>query len=441
MFTVKPLKNVKKTVYVPADKSISHRAVMLSSLCKSRTVINPFLLSDDTRATIESIKKLGAKIKIRRDGSIIVKGTGLHFPKRKKVNLYAAESGTTMRILTGLLCGQKFSVCFTAAPSLRRRPMGRIVLPLSKMNADISGVSKGSNIYPPLSIAPSKRIKGGNFKLMIASAQVKSALMLASLYADSKTTITEPFQSRDHTERMLKLFNAKLTKKGRTVVSYPVKSLSSPGKLFIPSDFSSAAFFVVLGLILKGSELTIKNVNINPTRCGLLKVLKRMGADIKVLNKTSCYEPYADLRVKTSQLKSTEVSSGEIPLMIDEIPILCVAAAFARGKTIIKGVKELKVKETDRLNSMIYNLRKAGVNINAKKYRVGNKKTWDWQISVGGGKKHRSAKFKSFGDHRTAMSLIVFAMASDEGARLDDIKCINKSFPEFTSIIHSLRDR
>lgn len=435
MFTVKPLTGVQKDILIPADKSISHRAVMISSICRSETEIKPFLRSEDTLATLGCIKKLGVKVRLNRD-KLVIKGSGLYFPGKKKVTLYAHESGTTIRILSGLLCAQKFPCEFTAAPSLNLRPMGRIVRPLREMNADIKGVAKGDNIYPPLYINPSSMIQGGSFKLDIASAQVKSAIIFAALYARGKTVISQPYMSRDHTERMLGLFQAKIEKKGRTIIAYPVKQLISPGELFIPSDFSSAAYFIVLGLILKNSEFIIRDVNLNPTRCGLIAVLKRMGANLKIVNKKSAYEPYGDIIIKSSQLYSTKVLPQEIPLMIDEIPLLCVAAAFARGKTVISGVKELKVKETDRIESMIFNFKKAGVDIFAQE--INEQNMVDWQIVINGAKTYRSCEFKSFGDHRTAMSMIVFSAAYGESSILDDVQCINKSFPEFLSRFKSL---
>ncbi|MCK9573196.1 MAG: 3-phosphoshikimate 1-carboxyvinyltransferase [Candidatus Omnitrophica bacterium] len=440
MYTIKPLSSVKKQITVPPDKSISHRAVILSSLCSGKTTIKPFIESDDILTTLNCMKKLGVGAKLTKK-SLTISGTGMYFkPKLKKipVSLYAAESGTTMRILSGLLCSQKFTTIFEAAPSLSKRPMERVVAPLKEMGAIISGVSKESaasgkkDIYPPLRIEPAKKIISNEFMLEVASAQIKSAIMLAALYAKGKTIITEPYRSRDHTERMLKLFGANIIVKDTTVTCQPVKHLVSPGNLLIPGDFSSAAFFIVLGLILRNSRLIIKDVNINPTRCGLLNVLKRMGANIKITNEKNTYEPYADIIVESSQLKAAIVEPDEVPSMIDEIPVLCVASSFAEGKTQIKGVKELRVKETDRVRSMIVNLSKAGVDIYEESY--GN----DLKIVIAGKRKHKACNFESFHDHRTAMSMIIFAMALEDGSRIDDTFCINKSFPEFISLVKSL---
>jgi len=441
MYKIKPLSNIKKEITVPPDKSISHRAVILSSLCKGKTIISPFIESNDTLATLNCIKTLGVEVELKKK-TLTVTGCGMYFkPKTKKipVSLFADESGTTIRILSGLLACQKFATIFEAAPTLSRRPMKRLIEPLRQMGAVISGSSKEDiisgkeEIYPPLYIEPAKRIKANAFKLEIASAQVKSAIMLASLYAKGQTTITEPYKSRDHTERMLKLFGVDVTAKDSAVICKPAKQLKSPKKLFIPGDFSSAAFFIVLGLILKKSSLVIKDVNINPTRSGLLNVLKRMGADIKIRNNKNAYEPYADIVVKSSHLKATVVEPHEVPSMIDEIPILCVASSFAEGETEIKGVKELKVKETDRVRSIMVNLARAGVDIYEESY--GN----DLKLVIRGSSKHKHGNFESFHDHRTAMSMIVFAAALTSESKIDDTICIDKSFPEFISLMESLR--
>ena len=434
-YEIKPLQALKKEIQVPPDKSISHRAVMLSAIGKGKVAIKPFLRSDDTLATLHCISRLGVHTYLK-DDELVVEGAGLQFPCNSAIQLFAQDSGTTMRILSGLLCGQKFPSMFVASPSLERRPMKRIIAPLRFMGANIEGKRKGSNEYPPLTIIPVKKLTGIKYNLPVASAQVKSAIMLAALYAEKPTSITEPHQSRDHTERMLKLFKAKLQKKGKAIICQPTKGLTPPKKLFIPGDFSSAAFFIVLGLILKKSQIHIKNVNINPTRCGLFKVLKKMGANIRIMNKKGGYEPYADIIVKSSNLKATTVLEKDIPLMIDEIPILCVAASFAKGNTVIKGVEELAVKETDRVRSMMINLGVAGVKVKTSRYKKGSKS--HIMLSVEGRKQFKSVDFKSFNDHRTAMSMIIFAIAAQKASTLDDIACINKSFPEFISLINSL---
>ena len=438
MYKIKPIAHIKKKIVMPPDKSISHRAIILSSLCEGKTRIEPFSESEDNKATLECMKKLGVTAELSGD-TLIITGTGMYLkPKETPVVLSAGESGTTIRILSGLLSCQKFPITFEAAPSLMKRPMGRVVLPLQQMGARINGtVGKEKNsheekLYPPLHIKPAVEITGAKFQLNVASAQVKSALMLAGLYAKGQTVIKEPNKSRDHTERMLKLFRAGVKVKGKIVTCKPIKKLVSPKKLVIPGDFSSAAFFIVLGLITKKSKIVIKNVNINPTRCGLLQVLKRMGGKIKIKNKKNSYEPYADIVVMSSELKATEVKPEEIPSMIDEVPILCVAAAFAKGRTEIRGVKELRIKETDRVWSMVHNLSIAGVDIYNARYKD------DEEIVINGGKTYRAYSFESFFDHRIAMSMIIFSMALHRESDIDETDCINKSFPQFISLVKSL---
>jgi len=435
MYKIKPLSGIKKEITVPADKSISHRAVIISSLTKAKTKISPFLFSRDTLATVSCLRRLGVDIKLFKD-SVLVEGAGPYFPKTGKIRLSARESGTTMRILSGLLAGQKFPVIFSADLSLRKRPMKRITAPLREMGADIKGVIIANEEYPPLSINPASGIKAVNYRLPVPSAQVKSCLFLASLYAKGESKIIESVYSRDHTERMLSLFKAGVKIRGKAILISPAR-LRSPKNIFIPSDFSSAAFFIALGLTIKDSEILIKDVNINPTRCGLLLVLKRMRADIRVINKKGGYEPYADIIIKSSSLLATQVKEREIPLMIDEIPILCSIASFAKGTTVIWGLRELKVKETDRVTSMVYNLKSAGVKISAERYFKKGKE--DWCLIIIGRKKFKRAHFKSFSDHRTTMSMVVFGMASRNTCTIDDIKCINKSFPGFIPLISSLR--
>jgi len=436
MYRIKYLGNLTKEINVPPDKSISHRAAIISSLCKGKTLIKPFLHSEDTLATVDCLEKLGVKTS-EKDNSFTVDGAGMYFPGSEKVDLYARESGTTMRILSGALVAQKFPIEFRAAESLNKRPMDRIVNPLSQMGAAIEGKKQSNSllntetiISPPLSISPSPAgIKGGEFHLKIASAQVKSAIMLASLYADSETIIREPYKSRDHTERMLKLFGADIEVDGKEIICKPTKKLISPKELYIPSDFSSAAFFIVLGLILENTELTLKNVNVNPSRCGLLKVLKEMGANIEITNEKDGYEPYADITVKSSYLRGAVVEPDEVPSMIDEIPALCVAASFSTGRTLIQGISELKVKETNRIDSISKNLTTAGVKVEVDS---------DDEMMIEGTREHKPSHFMSFGDHRTAMSAIVLGAAIGNNCTIDDTQSIKKSFPQFISLFESL---
>jgi 3-phosphoshikimate 1-carboxyvinyltransferase len=441
MYKIRQLKSLNREIVIPADKSISHRALILSSIVKGQTQIKPFLHSNDTFATLDCIKQLGVKTELQGDGSLIVEAQGRYLnPKMRRVVLEARESGTTMRMLAGLLCAQRFPVLFSGSVPLNNRPMERIVRPLKDMGANIDGQRRNNDIYPPLEINPvNTMLSAINYKMPIASAQVKSAILLASLYAKGITSIEEPFKSRDHTEHMLKCFGADIKIESSKVSLNPKAELKSPKEIFIPSDFSSAAFFIVLGLILKGSQITVRNVNINPTRAMLLDILKRMGADIEIINKNEDLEPYADIIVRSSSLKSTVVSLQEVPAMIDEIQILCVAAAFAKGQTTISGVEELRVKETDRIESIIANLRAAGVGISSDDAPCSDTSHRKIQIlRVEGASSFKKAEFKSQGDHRTAMSAIILGAAMDCDSFIDDIKCINKSFPEFTEIISGL---
>lgn len=436
MYIIKPRERICKAVIVPADKSISHRAILVAALAKGTSVICPFLTSDDTEATLECLKKLGVRI-AKKASRVIVQGRGLFFSKKNSVSLFARQSGTTLRLLSGILCGQKFASRIDAHRSLRRRPMKRILVPLGLMGADIRGVKGPSGeAHPPLTIRPVSQLREIEYVLPVASAQVKSAIVFASLFSRGVTKIVEPQVTRDHTERMLTLFGAKITRRGTQILTRRA-NLSAPKKnIFIPSDFSSAAFFIVLGLIAKRSQITIKNVSINPTRCYLLEVLKRMGARITISAKNRYFEPYADIVVSSSSLRHVTVTEDEVPLMIDEIPILCVAASYAEGKSVIRGVGELKVKETDRIVSMVENLKRAGVRIRVSQYRHGGAR--EWRLEINGATKFKKGVFRSFGDHRTAMSMIVFGLASDTVYGIDDVGCIDKSFPEFIDTIEAL---
>ncbi len=439
MYTIEPAKKIKAKITLPPDKSISHRAMLFSSLSPRKTKIHPFLASNDIQATLDCVKKLGIRHyqdKFSKE-TIYLQGKGLYFPNNQNADLFAGDSGTTIRILSGLLVGQKFSSTFRAGSYLEKRPMGRVVYPLAEMGANIDGrkinKQKKEEIYPPLKIEPVSELIGRSYKLNIASAQVKSALLLAALYAQGETIVEELYQSRDHTERMLKSFGANIKIDKKTITLKPGVQLNLPEEIFIPADFSAAAFFIVLGLILKNSQITIKDVNLNPTRCGLLRVLQRMNANITIKNQNNELEPYGDIIVKSSELKATKVEVPEIPVMIDEVPILCVAASFASGQTQIKGLDELRVKETDRVNSMLSNLSRSGVDIVDKDNHQNG-----CQITIRGSAKYNGADFNSFGDHRTAMSLAIFALAAEGKSKIDDIKCIDKSFPGFIKIVEEI---
>ncbi len=429
-----------KEICVPGDKSISHRAVMISSLTRGKTLITNFLDSEDTFTTLKALRMLGVNIRyFPKQAEVLVKARGKYLkPDSKIVVLYMKESGTTIRLISGILAAQRFKSRLLVAPSLRKRPMRRIIDPLRLMGADVRGKARDNNEYPPLNISPVKGIKPIEYKLPVASAQVKSCVLFAGLYAKGKTVVFETGKSRNHTELMLKAFGASIEVK-RQKIFLNTSKLKTPGKIFVPSDFSSAAFFIVLGVLLKKSRIRIKNVSVNSTRTGLLTVLRKMGANIRLANiNKSNAEPYADIIVKSSSLNSVTVREDQIPQMIDEIPLLFVAASFAKGKTTIYGLKELKVKETDRINSIKYNLKKMGVDFKVDTYKnkQGQK---DYKVSITGCKKFKKAKIKSFSDHRTAMSMIIANLALERPANIDNIKCVSKSFPEFVNIIKDLQ--
>ena len=435
MVKITSFSRIRSEINIPADKSISHRAIFISSVAKGKTIIRNFLKSNDTYASLECMKNLGVNIKKTSANEFIVVSKGKYFPRKNKVLLNAGQSGTTLRVISGLLVGQNFSTKIEAEGSLRKRPMKRITEPLRLMGAKIKGLKRKDEELPPLCIEPVRELRAIDYKLPISSAQVKSAIIFASLFSKGTTKIKEYIPSRDHTERMLKYFRVSLKKEGNFIYSKEAE-LVTPGEIFVPGDFSSAAFFVALGALLEDSRIHIKKVNVNPTRIGFLNVLKRMGARIRITERKNYFEPYADIISYSSLLRSTIVRKKEIPLMIDELPILFVCAAFAKGATVIYGLKELKVKEADRINSMVYNLKQAGVDIKAYPYRN------DWCVVIKGignnRKKLKRASFKSFSDHRTAMSMVIMAIASRVECTLDEVDCISKSFPGFIDTINFL---
>lgn len=435
-FLIKPASGAKGNIKFSGDKSIAHRAVMLSALSHKKTTVLNFPSNEDCQFTIQAFRKLGIKI-VQSKSTLQIYGNGLFGLKKPYKEIFVGESGTTARLLIGLLAAQNFTSRISASPSLLKRPMLRVIYPLRLMDAQISSRAlKGKKEeYLPLTIKGTT-LKPIIYKMPVASAQVKSAILLAGLYAEGITEIIEKTKSRDHTERMLKMFGANITVKGNLVTLKGGKELNSPGNIFVPGDISSASFFIVLACLLPKSCLCIKNVSLNPTRTGIIKVLKRMGANIKLLTgdrrPATKYEPMGDIIVKTSSLKATIVRKEEIASLIDELPILMVAASLAKGKTILKGVGELRVKETDRINSLIYNLQKMGVNISSKK--LGKEE----DIVIEGIKKLKGAELRSFNDHRTTMSMIVAALSASGESRIDDVSCISKSFPEFLKVLKSI---
>ncbi len=424
---VNAVKGLQGEIFIPGDKSISHRSVMFSSLGDKAVTIKNFLNSQDCLSTVSCMEALGVKIEKINDNELVVHGVGINGLKEPENVLDAGNSGTTLRLLMGMLSAQNFFVTFTGDDSLRKRPMARVIKPLSKMGAQL--VSRENSRLLPLAILPVEQIKAINYEMPMASAQVKSAILLAGMYADSKTIVTEPYVSRDHTEKMFETFGVELYKEGTSVGIQKVEQLISPETLEVPGDISSAAFWLVAASIIPNSNLTLKNVGVNKTRTGIIDVLLNMGADIKVVNeRMSGKEPMADLIVKSAKLKGTSFGAEIMPRLIDEIPVIAVAAMFAEGKTIITGAEELRVKETDRLSAVVNEFSKMGGNI------VG---TEDGLIIEGTGKLNK-AKCYSYHDHRIAMALAV-AGAAAEGVNIENPDCVCISYPTFYQTLEKIK--
>lgn len=417
---IQKIKKAVGQIKVPGDKSISHRAVMLGSLASGVTEISGFLKGADCLSTIDCFRKMGIDIDINGE-NVTVHGNGLRGLKKPDEMLYTGNSGTTTRLLCGILAGQNFDTSITGDVSIQKRPMGRVVKPLSMMGAKIE------NEYCPLYITGTK-LHGIDYKMPVASAQVKTAIILAGLYADGETVIHEIEKSRDHTELMLSAMGADLTVDNLDITVKPTNDLTAVN-VDVPSDISSAAFFLVLGAIMPNSQITVTNVGINPTRTGIIDVLKDMGADITLENvHTSAGETVADITVRSSSLKGTTVGGDIIPRLIDELPIIAVAAVFADGQTVIKDAQELKVKETNRIRAVVDEFNKCGIDIT---------ETDDGMI-INGGKSIHGADFKTYGDHRMAMSLTVLAQLADCESTLDDSDCACVSYPTFFDDFYKL---
>ena len=417
---IKKISNANGEVTVPGDKSISHRAVMLGSLAKGVSRISGFLKGADCLSTIDCFREMGINIEV--DGTdVTVEGKGLHGLSAPKKQLYTGNSGTTTRLLCGILSGQEFDTSITGDSSICKRPMKRVAEPLSQMGAKIDGD------YCPLTIHGSK-LHGVEYQMKVASAQVKTALILAALYAEGETVIHEVEKSRDHTELMLKAMGASLDVDGLTIRVNKTDELIAQD-IEVPGDISSAAFFMVLGAIMPNSCITIKNVGINPTRTGIIDVMKAMNADIEIVNeRIATGEPVADIIVRSSNLKGCEISGALIPRLIDEIPVIAVAAVFAEGETVIKDAAELKVKETNRIRAVVDEFTKCGIDIT---------ETDDGMI-IRKSENIKGADFKTYGDHRMAMSLTVLAQLLNGVSTLDDTDCVDVSYPNFFDDFYSL---
>lgn len=404
-------------ITVPGDKSISHRAVMFGALAKGTTSITNFLKGADCLSTISCFEKMGIEIE-QLPSEILIHGKGLHGLNAPETILDAGNSGTTTRLLSGILAGQAFCTTLTGDASIQKRPMTRIITPLSQMGGKIESLS--DNGCAPLKIT-GHPLKPIHYLSPVSSAQVKSCVLLAGMYADGITKVTEPYLSRNHSELMLRSFGADVISEGTTaaITGNPVLEGQN---VIVPGDISSAAYFIAAGLLIPGSEILIKDVGINPTRDGILKVCADMGADIQLLNKREYgKEPVADILVKHSELKATVIEGALIPTLIDELPMLAVMAAFAQGTTVIRDAQELKVKESNRLDIIVQHLSAMGADIIP---------TEDG-MEIHGGKPLKGAVLDSYMDHRIAMSFAVAGMAADGETEILNASCVDISYPEF----------
>lgn len=410
---------------VPGDKSISHRSVMFGALSEGTTEVTHFLKSADCLSTISCFRKMGIEIE-ETDSALLIHGKGLHGLMAPSEVLDTGNSGTTTRLISGILAGQDFESHLIGDASICRRPMGRIMKPLLSMGADI--VSDRGNDCAPLTIK-GHPLKAVHYDSPVASAQVKSCVLLAGLYADGPVSVTEPALSRNHTELMLSSFGAKVMSAGTTATIWPEPELFGQ-KVHVPGDISSAAYFICAALMVPGSEVLIRNVGINPTRDGILRVIKAMGADIECLNiREQAGEKTADIAVRyTRDLHGTEVGGELIPTLIDEIPVIAVLAAVADGETVIRDAQELRVKESDRLSIMVDSLKAMGCDIEG---------TPDGMI-IRGGRKLHGASIDSHLDHRIAMSFAVASLVAEGSTQIRDAECVNISYPEFYEDLQSL---
>ena len=421
---VNPLQPVTRTLSIPGDKSISHRSVILGAIANGITSIDNFLPGQDCWSTVRCIRQLGVEITELAPNRLQVHGCGLDGLKEPDDYLDVGNSGTTMRLLAGVLAGQEFLSILTGDHTIRRRPMARIAKPLRQMGAQVWG--RGNGRFAPLAI------KGGHLRAIdyltpVASAQIKSAVLLAGLYGQGITSVTEPALSRDHTEKMLAAFGANIKIEGLTTSIGPGPLTAQP--ITVPGDISSAAFFLVAGAIVPGSCLTISKVGLNPTRTGILDVLREMGADITITNQSlTSGEPMGDITVSGHGLKGISIGGSLIPRLIDEIPVLAVAAAAAEGTTIIRDATELKVKESNRLQAIATELRRFGVSID---------ETEDGLI-IKGGRNYEGAVCESYHDHRIAMACALMGLVANGPTIVHGTECIDISFPGFESTLASL---
>lgn len=422
--TIQPAASVRGEIIVPGDKSISHRSIMLGAIANGVTTVRGFLRGGDNMSTMHAFRAMG--VEINDDGETVrISGRGLHGLKEPGNVLDCGNSGTTIRLITGLLSGQSFFSVVTGDQYLRKRPMKRVVEPLARMGACIAGRVGGTLAPLAISGAP---LQGIDYQSPVSSAQIKSSIMLAGLYAAGETTVSEPSLSRDHSERMFQLFGASLVRNASGVTVRGGVELTAR-EVSVPGDISSAAFFIVAALITPHSELLIKNVGVNPSRTGVIDILQAMGGDIQLLEPRDVSgEPVADILVRSSHLKGIAVSGTVVPRAIDEFPAICVAAARAEGTTSIRDARELRVKETDRITAMADNLRKVGITVT---------ETEDG-MDISGSERLLGGTVDSSGDHRIAMSMSVAALVASGPITVTDISCVSTSFPTFFPLLEKV---
>ncbi len=426
-YTVRRAAGVKGEISVPGDKSISHRSIMLGSIARGETMVTGFLRGEDNYATLNAFRAMG--IDIKDDGTTLrIAGKGLRGLTEPADLLDCGNSGTSMRLLTGLLAGQDFFSILTGDQYLRKRPMRRVIEPLGQMGATIFGRAGGDKA--PLAIA-GRALTGISYSSKVASAQVKSALMLAGLYADGPTMVSEPHLSRDHSERMFRHFGAAVETAGTTVTVRGGRELTGQA-IVVPGDISSAAFYIVAATIVPGSELLIRGVGINPTRTGIIDIMLAMGASIELVEPRQLSgEPVADLLVRSARLKGIEIGGDVVPRAIDEFPVISVAAALAEGRTVLRDARELRVKETDRIAAMAANLRLAGGCV---------EETEDGMV-IDGVEQLTGVSAASYGDHRIAMAMLVAGLAARGEMTVSDTGCIETSFPTFLELLEQVAAR
>ncbi len=422
---ITPKKNIHATITVPGDKSISHRSIMFGALSKGITEIEGFLMGEDCLSTINCFQKLGINIE-QYQNKILVHGKGLHGLTAPTEILDVGNSGTTLRLISGILSAQPFCSQLTGDSSIQKRPMNRIAVPLRNMGAVLKG-NDDNKLFAPFTIE-GRQLKGITYTLPVASAQVKSAILLAGIFAECETVVIEPQPTRDHTEIMLRYMGADIQKIGNEIHCKPAEQLYAK-KIVVPADISSAAYFMVMACICENSEILLKNVGINQTRTGIIDALKAMGGNIAIENESIINgEKIANIRVKYSALHGTTIGGADIPRLIDEIPVIAVAACFAKGTTIIKDAQELKVKESNRIQTIITELKKFGADIT---------ETEDGMI-INGVEHLKGCTVESHNDHRIALAMSIAGACALGETTIVDAECVNISFPNFYDIVTAI---